>query len=127
MKQRIYTAIAKEFPFFFVVPAIIWQLLFFYVPLLWVIYLSITKIGAPLFGFTLAHYVGLFEITFFKIIGRSLLLAFFNAVTCLFIAYPIAYFTARSKPQWRNFYLFLLILPFWTSFVVHVYAWFYVL
>jgi len=127
MKMRIYSLIAKEFPFFLVMPALIWQVLFFYVPLLWIVYLSITHVGAPFFNFTLAHYTGLFEAAFFKIIARSLFLAFVNAVICLLIAYPIAYFAARSPRNWRNFFLFLLILPFWTSFVVHVYAWFYVL
>lgn len=127
MKQRLYSLIAQEVPFLLIMPALIWQVLFFYVPLMWVIYLSLTKVGAPLFSFTLQHYGLLFEYTFFKIIGRSLFLAFFNALICLMLAYPIAYFVARSRPHLRNLFLFLLILPFWTSFVVHVYAWFYVL
>ena len=42
---------------------------------------------------------------------------------CLLIAYPIAYAMARSSPATRNLYLMLIILPFWTSFLLRVYAW----
>jgi len=42
---------------------------------------------------------------------------------CLLIGYPMAYAIARSKPSTRNFLLMLIILPFWTSFLLRVYAW----
>jgi putrescine transport system permease protein len=42
---------------------------------------------------------------------------------CLLIAYPMAYAIARASPAMRNLYLMLIILPFWTSFLLRVYAW----
>ncbi len=42
---------------------------------------------------------------------------------CLLIGYPMAYAIARSKPSTRNLLLMLIILPFWTSFLLRVYAW----
>lgn len=53
----------------------------------------------------------------------SLRYAFFTTLLCLAIGYPFAYFIARSKPEHRPIYLILIMLPFWTSFLLRVYAW----
>jgi len=54
---------------------------------------------------------------------NSLKIAFFSTVFALIIAYPMAYFIARSAENTRNILLMLVILPFWTSFLLRVYAW----
>ena len=46
-----------------------------------------------------------------------------TTVLCLAIGYPFAYFLARSKPEHRPALLMLVMLPFWTSFLLRVYAW----
>ncbi|WP_371311749.1 ABC transporter permease subunit [Pseudovibrio flavus] len=53
----------------------------------------------------------------------SLKIAFFSTVIALFVAYPIAYGMARSPREWQPTLLMLVILPFWTSFLIRVYAW----
>jgi len=53
----------------------------------------------------------------------SLKVAAFSTVMCLFIGYPMAYAIARSSTTYRNVFLMLVILPFWTSFLLRVYAW----
>jgi len=53
----------------------------------------------------------------------SLKIAFFSTLYALIIAYPMAYFIARSRENIRNILLMLVILPFWTSFLLRVYAW----
>ncbi|HUQ12386.1 MAG TPA: ABC transporter permease subunit [Steroidobacteraceae bacterium] len=53
----------------------------------------------------------------------SLKVAFFSTVLCLLLGYPMAYAIARSSPTMRNLFLMLVILPFWTSFLLRVYAW----
>lgn len=53
----------------------------------------------------------------------SLKYAFFNTLLCLLIGYPFAYFLARSRPSIRAPLLMLVMLPFWTSFLLRVYAW----
>ena len=53
----------------------------------------------------------------------SLKYAFFTTLLCLVIGYPFAYFLARAKPSIRPALLMLVMLPFWTSFLLRVYAW----
>ncbi|WP_221238411.1 ABC transporter permease subunit [Roseospira visakhapatnamensis] len=53
----------------------------------------------------------------------SLKVALVSTVIALLIGYPMAYAIARSTPPWRSVFLLLVILPFWTSFLIRVYAW----
>ncbi len=54
---------------------------------------------------------------------KSVKIAFISTSLCLLIGYPMAYAIARASPVWRNLLLILIILPFWTSFLLRVYAW----
>jgi putrescine transport system permease protein len=53
----------------------------------------------------------------------SLKVAAVSTLWCLLIGYPMAYAIARSTLVWRNLLLMLIVLPFWTSFLLRVYAW----
>jgi putrescine transport system permease protein len=53
----------------------------------------------------------------------SLKYAAFTTALCLFIGYPFAYFMARAKPEIRPTLMMLVMLPFWTSFLLRIYAW----
>ena len=53
----------------------------------------------------------------------SLKYAFLTTVLCLLIGYPFAYFLARTRPAYRALLLLMVMLPFWTSFLLRVYAW----
>jgi putrescine transport system permease protein len=53
----------------------------------------------------------------------SIKVALISTVFCLLLGYPMAYAIARSPPTSRHIYLMLIILPFWTSFLLRVYAW----
>jgi putrescine transport system permease protein len=53
----------------------------------------------------------------------SVKVAAISTVICLLIGYPMAYAIARANTQWRNILLLMIILPFWTSFLLRVYAW----
>jgi len=118
-----------EFSFFAAIPALLWQALFFYIPIAFICVVSFLKRldFALLDNVTFAHYAQLFDPTYFKILGRSVSLAFFNSVFCFLIAYPVAYFLVFRVKRLRNLLLFLLVLPFWANFLVLVYAWFFVL
>jgi spermidine/putrescine transport system permease protein len=108
-------------PFFVGMPGIVWQVLFFYVPLLCIIALSFS-------GTTwLSNFVPFMRSSYFMVIGRSLLLATLNATLCTLIAYPLAYFLAFRAGRFKSILLFLVILPFWNNFLVHIYAWTFVL
>jgi len=54
---------------------------------------------------------------------NSLWVAFLTTVVCLMIGYPMAYGITRAPEKWKLPLLMLVILPFWTSFLVRVYAW----
>ena len=59
---------------------------------------------------------------------RSFGLAFVTTVLCLLVAYPVAYWLGlRAPARWRSALLVLVILPFWTSFLVRMYAWIFML
>lgn len=114
-------SLTSLFPLFAGTAGFVWQVLFFYIPLFFIIVLSFTGPGI----------VGYFEpfitLSYVKVIWRSLVLAFFNATVCALIAYPLAYFLAFQVRRFKSFLLFLVILPFWNNFLLHVYAWIFVL
>lgn len=116
-------------PFSIGMPALVWQVFFFYIPLFFTVVTSFIKMSdtGAFVGFTLQKILLFFSPTYFGIIFSSLMLAFANALICLAIAYPLAYFMAFRGKRFKNWLLFLLIVPFWTNFLLHVYAWFYVL
>ncbi len=120
---------ASELPFAIGVPALIWQLLFFYIPLLITLVSSFLHFSSSgsINGFTLEKVSLFITPTYIKVIFSSLLLALGNALLCLVIAYPLAYFIAFTGKRFKNLLLFLLIVPFWTNFLLHVYAWYFVL
>jgi spermidine/putrescine transport system permease protein len=115
-------------PFAIGIPAVIWQVLFFYIPLLIIVVTSFVETSASGFvGLTFSKIAHFLNPLYLRVIGFSLLLAIVNVIFCFLIAYPLAYFLAFKGRKIKNFLLFLLLIPFWTNFLLHVYAWFYVL
>lgn len=119
----------SQLPFAFGIPALIWQVLFFYIPLSLIVLSSFIKVSdiGNFDGFTLSHVQLFTSFTYMKVILASLCLALSNAILCFSIAFPLAYFLAFRGKKYRTILLFFLIVPFWTNFLLHVYAWFYVL
>jgi putrescine transport system permease protein len=73
---------------------------------------------------TLDNYLFLFEDPYYVTIYlSSLKIAAISTVLCLLLGYPMAYFIARQPPHRRNMLLLAVILPFWISFLLRVYAW----
>ncbi|MEZ5353101.1 MAG: ABC transporter permease [Bryobacteraceae bacterium] len=75
---------------------------------------------------TLESYSRLADLLYFGIALKSLLIALAATLICLVLAFPLALFIARSGRR-RNWYLHLVMLPFWTSFLVRTYAWMFLL
>lgn len=125
MKSTTYKdAFLKELSFFMAIPAVIWQILFFCVPLIFIVVMSLVTTQG---NFTFAYYVSFFKTPYAIILGRSLVLALITSITSVLIAYPIAYHLVFNVTTMRNALLFFLMLPFWTNILVQVYAWFFVL
>lgn len=129
MKKLFARLLAREQSFFLASPALVWQILFLYVPIVVIIVASLLQDVSIDFWhhLTLMNYRAVFDALHFSIIFRSLVLAISNAIICLMFAYPVAYFLAVQAKSWKNILLILLILPFWTNFLVQVYAWFSVI
>lgn len=107
-------------------PAILWLGLFFLLPLLIVVVISFLTRGAggaPVLPFTLAQYTRVFD-TFWVVLQRTLGAAFITTIICLIAGYPLAYFISKRTTNFgKQFALFLVILPFWTNFLIRTYAW----
>lgn len=99
----------------------------FYVPQLLMLLVSLgrrTAYGGVERAFSLENYLRALEPLYLAILGRSLALATATTLLCLALGYPVAWWLARrAPPRWRNALLVLVILPFWTSFLVRMYAW----
>lgn len=121
------TLFIDQIPFFMSMPALLWQGIFLYIPLVSIFIISFIRISHGSFFLTLEHYSALLDTNYFKIILRSAMLASVTATVCLLLAYPVVYFIVFRLKQIKNILLFFLILPFWTSLLVQAYAWFYVL
>jgi spermidine/putrescine transport system permease protein len=112
--------------FVFLFPATAWLLLFFIVPLLIVLLYSFLErgtYGGITWEFTLRNYQRVTSGLYLGVVWRSIWLALITTVACLLIGYPLAFFIATSSSRWRNALLLLVIIPFWTNFLVRTYAW----
>ncbi|MBN1549767.1 ABC transporter permease [Candidatus Babeliales bacterium] len=132
MKERIktwYDRVSDETAFFLASPAVIWQVLFLYVPILFVVSASFFRVWGSfhLYDVTLEHFRAVFTSEHIKVIIASLAISLGTALTCLVIAYPVAYTLVLKTQKYRTIFFALISLPFWTNFLVLAYSWFFVL
>ena len=76
---------------------------------------------------TFENYLRLADPLYWNIYGRSLLLAGATAVVSLLAGFPLAYVIARSSKKVQTILLLLVMIPFWTNFLVRTYAWIFLL
>jgi putrescine transport system permease protein len=116
-----------------------WLLLFFLVPFILVVKISFAdqQLGIPPYtelatfadgvwhiALDFSHYAFLFQDSlYFATYVNSVMVAAISTLLCLIIGYPMAYYIARSNPASRNILMMAVMLPFWTSFLIRVYAW----
>ncbi len=120
------------------IPAL-WLTVFFLVPFLIVLKISFSEArlaippyaplinwvhGLPVPSIHLSGYAYLFtDPLYLRSYLYSVMVAAVSTLFCLLIGYPMAYAIARASEAWRSFLLMLIVLPFWTSFLLRVYAW----
>ena len=105
-------------------PGVGWLLLFFLAPIgLMLAYSTMRRglYGGVVPGFTLENYQRFFDPLYLAILRRTVVWSLGCTVACLVIGYPVAYVIARAR-RWRQLLLFLVVLPFWTSFLVRTFA-----
>jgi putrescine transport system permease protein len=123
----------------------VWLVLFFLLPFLILLYISFVDMGndinpfKPIWDsqtgllslkyenywsiFRRGEDGALFDTIYIEAYLRSIWYALCTALLCLVIGYPFSYFIARSRPSVRPALLMMVMLPFWTSFLLRVYAW----
>jgi spermidine/putrescine transport system permease protein len=109
---------------------VIWLLLFAVLPLgILAVYSFCQRddIGRVVFSFSWESYARVFDPRYLRILGRSLGYASATTAICLVLGYPAAYFIARRGPVLRQRLLLLVMVPFWTSFLIRTYAWIQIL
>jgi len=118
-----------------ILPGLLWMVVFLIVPLVLIVVLSLAWRGA--YGpvdwganaaefaarLSLDNYVRLFDPLYLGVLWTSLRMAGLTTVICLAVGYPVAYFLARRASRGRQALLFLLLVPFWTNFLIRIYAW----
>lgn len=126
--------------FVLALPGAFWQVMFFNLPLLIVLFISVVERGRaggvrlPL-RFTLENYLSFFNacrsefsgancnpLLYLGIFGHSVRIGLIVTVACMLIGYPLAYFISQRGPRWRDALLLLVVIPFWTNFLVRTYA-----
>ncbi|MEO6363750.1 MAG: ABC transporter permease, partial [Caldimonas sp.] len=104
----------------------LWLLVFFLLPFLVVARISVSEMeGANVvFGPRFDNYLLLLQDDLYlRTYASSLKYAAVTTLLCLAIGYPFAYFMARARASLQPALLMLVMLPFWTSFLLRVYAW----
>ncbi|MBS0170724.1 MAG: ABC transporter permease [Nitrospira sp.] len=100
--------------------------LFFLIPLGLVLAISFASrgtYGGIVWEFTAANYLDLLHPLYGKILGQSFWYAALTTFCCFVFGFPLAYVIARSPARWQPVWLLLVMLPFWTNFLVRTYAW----
>lgn len=84
----------------------------FITALLWIVWANLTEV---------------FTGTYVRIFVRSLFYAGFTTLACVVVGYPVAYCIGKASERWRNILLMLVMIPFWTSFLIRTFAWIIIL
>ena len=107
-------------------PYMIWVILMILLPMLLILFYSLTTSGNDIinFTFTLDHFKKFFtDPDFLLVLWRSLTIAVKTTIICVILGYPVAYFIARSSDRVRNILVLAITLPMWINMLVRTYAW----
>lgn len=116
MKKRNLTSI----------PYIIWMLIFILVPILLVLFFSLTDKKLYEMGqikLTLDNFQKFYQPGYLKVLKKSIVLAVEATVICLILGYPMAYIISKQNAKKRNIMSLLFVLPMWINFLLRTYAW----
>ena len=111
---------------FLTLPSFVWLTLFFLIPTLIVFAFAFKPYdiyGGVKPGWTLETVSQLANIDFLVIFWRTLWVSVLTTLICLSLALPIGYYLARTTPKLRQFFLVLVVMPFWSSFLIRIFAW----
>lgn len=107
-------------------PGLVWLVLFMIIPCLIIFSFSFFErgvYGGIDYNFTLDNFVRAVEPIYFSIFLDSARIASISTVIALVIGYPAAYAISLAPKRRQNSYLFLIMLPFWSNYLIRTYAW----
>lgn len=105
---------------------LLWLILFFLIPTLVVVAIAFKPAdtyGNILSGWTLETFRHLLSPGYLIILWRTLWISLLSTAICLAIAIPVGYTIARAKPRWQKLLLLSVVIPFWSSLIVRIFAW----
>lgn len=117
---------ATRTAWFLLTPLLVWLVAFVVVPnaiLLVYSFCERDELGRVVFSFTVENYQRVFDPIYVRIFLRSIGYAALTTVLCIVIGYPVAFCIGRAGETWRQRLLLLVLIPFWTSFLIRTYAW----
>lgn len=107
-------------------PSLGWLAIFFVAPTVIVLVLAFKPAdatGGTAAGWTMENFLALGESQYLPILWRTLWISAATTLLCLALALPTGFAMARAHSRWKNLLLLLVILPFWTNFLIRVFAW----
>lgn len=107
-------------------PAAVWYLVMLAVPLITTVVISAgerAEQGGFVPHFTFSAYADLLDPVYLPVVRTTFILAVGGTLGCFLLGYPLAYLLATRAGRWKTLGLFLLVIPFWTSFLIRTYAW----
>jgi spermidine/putrescine transport system permease protein len=111
-------------------PTFLYLLLFMIMPMLLVVILSMLTrgpYGDVVYRLNWLNYSRLIDTLYLRILWFSLWTAGLTTFFSVLIGYPLAYYIARAPRKQRSLLLFLILVPFWTNFIIRIYAWIMIL
>jgi spermidine/putrescine transport system permease protein len=81
------------------------------------------RFGGVVYEFTTENFTRLIDPLYLGVLGDSLQIAALTTLIALLVGYPTAYLIAQLPPRWKTVALVAIVLPFWTNFIIRVYAW----
>jgi spermidine/putrescine transport system permease protein len=113
-------------PWLLLTPTVLWVVAFVVAPTAILFVYSFCErdeLGRVVFNFTVDNYSRIFDRVYLWIFARSIGYAALTTALCIVIGYPVAYCIGRARETVRQRLLLLLMVPFWTSFLIRTYAW----
>jgi spermidine/putrescine transport system permease protein len=112
--------------FVFLSPGLTYLVLLLLVPLALVLSYTVFqrgRFGGIVYEFTTSNFARLIDPLYLGVVGNSLKISALTTLIALLIGYPTAYLIAQLPRKWKTVALVAIVLPFWTNFIIRVYAW----
>jgi spermidine/putrescine transport system permease protein len=114
-----------RYPAWLVLPSMVYYVIFFLGAMAILVAFSLatqTGFGQISYGFSVAQFKLVFNSLYLDIFARTMLMAFLGTALTIAVGYPVAYWMARYLTTYKMLALLLIVVPFWTSFLIRTYA-----